>query len=371
MRENNKKEEYLKCFEGIGNSMLNVIISDHITSGQVTCSARTEHRGLKFIRNEWFFMKILLIGAGAVGLAVGASLCDAGWDLNIMAKGKTKEAIVQNGIVRRGLFNEIVIPPGKLTVYEKLQSIDEAKYDFVLICTKTTISSDVAEELWQNKHILNKDGKIILFQNGFGNDEVFLKHFEKHQIYSARVITGFTRPELFISEITVHAAPILIGSLYGNSLEGILPLAKEINDGGIPCEVTEEIGKALWAKMLYNCTLNPLGAILNVNYGKLTETSYSKSIMNAVIEEIFQVMIGAGYSTYWENAESYKKEFYDKLIPATYDHRSSTLQDIERKNRTEIDSLTHVIVRLGKKLNISVPYNELIYNLIKTKECFY
>lgn len=316
-------------------------------------------------------MKALLVGSGAVGLGIGASLCNVGWDLELVAKGKTKEAVEKNGIVRKGLFQQVIIPAGKVKIYEKLQFIEKGEYDFILVCTKTTISAQIAEELGGNKHILKDSGKIVLFQNGFGNDEVFLKFFDKHQIYSARVITGFTRPELYISEVTVHAAPILIGSLYGNSLECILPLAQGINNGGIPCEVTEEIGKALWAKMLYNCTLNPLGAILNVTYGKLTETSYSTHIMNNIIDEIFQVMIAAGYSTYWENAESYKKEFYEKLIPSTYNHRSSTLQDIERKNKTEIDSLTHVIIRLGKQLNIAVPYNDLIYNIIKTKECFY
>lgn len=316
-------------------------------------------------------MKVLLIGAGAVGLGIGAALWDAGWDLELVAKGKTKEAIEKNGIVRKGLFPQVVIPAGKVKIYEKLQAINETKYDFILVCTKTTISAQIAEELGQNKHVLQNDGKIILFQNGFGNDEVFLNFFEKQQIYSARVITGFRRPELYVSEVTVHAAPILIGSLYGNSLEGILPLAQAINKGGIPCEVTEEVGKALWAKMLYNCTLNPLGAILNVNYGQLTETSYSTYIMNKIIDEIFQVMTAAGYSTYWENAASYKKEFYEKLIPPTYDHRSSTLQDIERKIITEIESLTHVIVSLGEKFHIAVPYNDMIYNLIKTKECYY
>ena len=41
--------------------------------------------------------------------------------------------------------------------------------------------------------------------------------------------------------------------------------------------------------MLYNCALNPLSAILDVNYGKLTENEYSKEIMNRILDEIFEV----------------------------------------------------------------------------------
>lgn len=276
-------------------------------------------------------MKALLVGAGAVGLGIGASLYDAGWELDIVARVNTKEAIEANGLVRRGLFKEIVVPAGKIGLYETIQACGKSDYDFVLICTKTTVSQEVAEELWENKDVLKEDAKIVLFQNGFGTDEAFLKLFSKDQIYVARVITGFSRPKLNISEVTVHAAPILVGSLYGNRLDCISSLIKGISDGGIPCDVSDEIGKALWAKMLYNCTLNPIGAILNVNYGKLTENSYSIYLMNNIIDEIFQVMTAAGYSTYWQDAESYKQEFYTKLIPPTYNHRSSTLQDIERK----------------------------------------
>lgn len=315
-------------------------------------------------------MKALLIGSGAVGIGLGASLADSGWHLDIVAKGATKEAIERYGMIRRGLFKEIKVPAGKLGIFETIDAVSSA-YDYILVCTKTTVSAKIAQELWENKRILKNEGKVVLFQNGFENDEVFLSHFGPEQIYSARVITGFSRPEYHISEVTVHAAPVLIGSLYRMSLLPILPLVQAIQAGGIPCEATEEIGKALWAKMLYNCALNPLGAILDVNYGKLIENDYTMKIMNHIIEEIFEVMSAAGYHTYWQDAKSYQEEFYGKLVPTTYDHRSSTLQDIERKLRTEIDNLTFVIVKLGKKHRINVPYNEMIYQLIKAKECNY
>jgi 2-dehydropantoate 2-reductase len=317
-------------------------------------------------------MKVLLIGAGAVGLGVGASLYDSGWDLDIVDRRETKEAIEKKGIVRRGLFKEIIISAGRVNVFEKIEDIkSEFVYDFVLVCTKTTVSPQIAEDLAKQRYILKEEGKIVIFQNGYGTDEAFLKYFTKDQIYSARIITAFSRPELNISEVKGHAAPILIGSLYGRNPQCVIPLAQAISDGGIPSEITEDIQKALWAKMLYNCTLNPLGAILDVKYGKLTENSYSLYIMNKIIDEIFEVMTAAGYSTYWKDSESYKKEFYAELIPSTCDHRSSTLQDIERKIKTEIETLTNVIVKMGNELNIPVPFNDMTYNLIKTMESFY
>lgn len=316
-------------------------------------------------------MKVLIYGSGAVGIAIAAALYDSGCSVDLKTSKQTKEAIDKVGIIRRGLFREINVKAGSVTTYNRLSEISNKTYDFILVCTKTTSNIENAKELGENFQLLKPEGKIVLFQNGFDNDRPYLEFFSKDKIYSARVITGFERPELHISVVTVHAAPLLIGSLHNENLGAIIQLATLIDMGGIPCEITTKISEALWAKMLYNCTLNPLGAILNVNYGKLTESENSVFLMDNIIEEIFKVMEAAGFNSYWNNAEDYKKEFYSELIPATYEHRSSTLQDIEKKIKTEIDSLTGSIVRLGLRYNISVPYNTMVYNLIKTMESYF
>ncbi|MDP4143824.1 MAG: 2-dehydropantoate 2-reductase [Bacillota bacterium] len=313
-------------------------------------------------------MNALIEGCGAVGLAIAAAIYDFGWKVDFKAEGKTKDAIISNGVIRRGLFKEVIIPNEEITAYESLDKIENKKYDYILICSKTTSNNEIAKEIYDNSSILKENGKIVIFQNGWGNDEAFLKYFSRNKIYSARVITGFRRPERHISEITVHAAPILIGSIYGEEIQSVTPLAEAINEGGIPCQITDEVAKALWAKMLYNCSLNPLGAILNLTYGQLAESEHTKFIMNKIIEEIYEVMKFGGYESYWSDAEEYKKVFYKELIPPTYNHRSSTLQDIERKIKTEIDTLNGSVVKLAEKSNIKVPYNTMIYNMIKAIE---
>ena len=311
-------------------------------------------------------MNILVIGAGGVGIGLATSVASQGADVSIYARGETAKAIKENGIKRCGLFTHYEIR--EIPVYESYEEIPKNHFDYIFICSKTTANEDIAENLNRNRAILNKSTKIIIFQNGFGNDEHYLKHFTKKQVFSARVITGFTRPERHISEVTVYTEPILLGSLQGENPDSLQEIADLITASGIKCEITTEVDKYLWAKMLYNCTLNPLGAILDVTYGQLTENPYTLDIMNSIIDEIFEVIKASPYETLWDTADEYRDIFYSKLVPDTYNHYSSTHQDIQRKIPTEIDSLNGKVIQLGKLNNVNVKTNEFIYNLIKAIE---
>jgi 2-dehydropantoate 2-reductase len=129
--------------------------------------------------------------------------------------------------------------------------------------------------------------------------------------------------------------------------------------------MVNDIEKNLWAKMLYNCALNPLGAILDVPYGALAENPYIRDLMNHIVEEIFVVMTAAGFHTHWQSADGFLKVFYDKLVPDTARHKSSTLQDIEAGKKTEIDALTGEVLALAEKYNVQAPCNRTIYAIIK------
>lgn len=316
-------------------------------------------------------MKVLLIGCGAVGIGVATALYDAQASLDLIARGKTKKAIEENGLKRIGVLNEVEITPDKISIYENINEINDKCYDFIVICTKTTQTPEIIEELAKNMKVMGDKCKIIVIQNGLEDEEMLLKHFSKEQVFSGRVFIGFTRPKPYISEVTVYSSELLLGSIFGEDIEELKPIAAAINSGGIPCKTAPEIGKNIWAKLLYNCALNPLGAILKVNYGKLIENDYSIDIMQKIIEEIYAVMKASNNETFWPDAEAYFNHFMQKLVPSTAEHRASTLQDIERQMKTEIDSLTGAVVKLARSNKIDVPYNEMIYKLIKSIEANY
>ena len=308
-------------------------------------------------------MKIAVFGGGAVGLGIASCLIRAGSDVTIVAKTKTVDLLLKKGLNRTGIFGDHFVDSIKIQAYNTLPN---EYYDFVLPCIKSFDSEFTAKELAKNKTLFDSDSKIVLCQNGWGNAEVFSFYFPRKRIFNARVITGFSRPKLNEVKITVHAQPIRIGSLFVENVDSVLPLCQAINEGGIPCELADEIEKDMIAKLLYNCALNALGAIFKAPYGKLGEKEESRELMKEMVEEVFSVM--KDRKTYWATADEYLHFFYSDLLPSTYEHESSMLQDIRSGKRTEIGAINGAVVKLGKIKGIPTPYNSMVVKLIKFLE---
>ncbi len=313
-------------------------------------------------------MNILIIGAGALGIGVGTNLANSGCNVDFFARGENKTAIEREGISRTGWFGEISVPAGSVRAFDNYEALPENNYDYVIISTKTIANNEVSRQLNANRDCLAPNGKIVFMQNGLGYEKPFLEYFSKDKLYHSRVITGFKKDKPNVSVVTAHQAPILIGSLYGYDNHAVEPLAEAINASGIPAQTDIEIGKAIWAKLIYNTTLNPIGAILGLSYGELTDSKYARPVMDKLIEETFCIMKASGGETYWNDADEYKRVLFEEMIPVTYNHRSSTLQDIEKKQKTEMDTLTGILLQLAEEHEISAPTHWMIYSMVKALE---
>lgn len=316
-------------------------------------------------------MNTLIIGAGAVGVAVGASLLTKENRVDFLTNRDTKAIIDKEGIKRTGIFGEIVCAPGDVSAFAEYDDLPENYYDNIIVCVKTMANVETARKIFDGKKCLKEEGRIVIIQNGWGNEEEYMKYFPKEKVFNARISTGFIKTAPNVSDITVYAAPLLIGSIKGCDNSILKPIVDILNEAGIKSELTDQIEEALWAKMLYNTSLNPLGAILKVPYGKLIDAENSKAIMSDLIDETFAVMKAAGYKTFWKEAEEYKEFFFGKLVPETREHRSSTFQDIDKKKKTEIETLSGTVVKLGEKFGVNVPTHRIMYRLVRTLEEWY
>jgi 2-dehydropantoate 2-reductase len=313
-------------------------------------------------------MKILLYGAGAVGMGLASCLLKAGEQVDLVGREETVTALQQNGLMRTGIFGEFTAAPESFSAYSALSKLPETKYDFILVCTKSFDTRASAEQIAAIPFLKNASTPIVLCQNGWGNAEIFTGYFSKSRIKSGRVITGFRRPQKHQVDITVHADAIHLGSLFDDDVSGLERLSAAIDAGDIPCEVTATISKDLWAKMLYNCMLNGLSTIHNVPYGLLGESPHTRELMEAIAHEVYAVMTAAEYDTHWTSAEDYIDTFYKYQLPPTYNHEPSMLQDIRAGKRTEVDALNGAVVQLGQQHGIATPHNLTVTRMIQFME---
>lgn len=313
-------------------------------------------------------MRILIYGAGAVGLGLSSFLLKAKEDLVLVAKPQTAEALQQFGLIRRGIFGDSDIPPSQFQTLSSLAACPARVFDFILVATKSFDSKLAAQDIHAHPEIWNAATGFVLCQNGWGNAEIFENFFPKEQIFNARIITGFERPEPNAVTVTVHADAIHLGNIFKASPNRLKPLAAALTQGGLPAEVTSDIAQDLWAKMLYNCALNPLGAIFDIPYGELGKNEFSRKLMAQIMREIFTVMAACGYATAWDSVEKYEKVFYEKFLPPTAAHRSSTLQDLQKGKPTEIEALNGIIVRLADQYHVPATANRAVYQMVKFLE---
>ena len=310
-------------------------------------------------------LNVLIVGAGAVGLGLTSLLLQSGCRITLVGREPTVNALAAYGLDRIGIFDEFHSQPESFTVLSTLKDVSLDQFDFALVCVNSFDTEIVGQQIKNSTFQKSSSVKFVLCQNGWGNAETFSQFVPQENIFNARIITGFTCPERNKVDVTVHAQPLHLGSLYGVDLKALVPLAQAFREGGMPSVVTPDISKDLWAKMLYNCPLNALGALLEISYGLLGENKNTRQIMELIVNEVFSVMYAMGYETHWNNSKSYLEDFYGKLLPSTYDHESSMLQDLRAGKMTEIEAINGVIVVEGEKRNILVPCNSMIRNLLQ------
>ena len=266
------------------------------------------------------------------------------------------------------MFGASHTPPGALDAGVGAASLRGETLDWILVCTKTPAAGEAAAALGEVWDHLRGARRVVVCQNGWGSAERFAERLPRDHLYSARVITGFRRSRPNAVEITAHAEPIRIGSLYGADLGPVAGLCEAIARGGVPCEVSDAIGSELWSKMLYNCSLNPLGALIGVPYGVLGERDETRSILEATVREIFAVLEATETRTRWRDADDYLDMFWRELLPPTAAHESSMLQDLRAGRRTEVESLNGAVVTLARAHGVDAPVNRALLELIRARE---
>lgn len=309
-------------------------------------------------------MKVLIMGAGALGSILGGFLAKSGHAVTLVGRAAHMEAVASQGLRVTGIWGEHCIS-GLTTVTSPSDAAGQ-DYDVVFIAVK---SYDTAAAVAAVQPLLGSDTLVCSYQNGLGNAETIAACVGGHRVVEAMVIFGVQVPEPGQVHVTVIARPTALGVYDGGPDPArVRALASALDDAGLPTVFSDQIGADLWRKVAYNSALNPLCALLDVPYGRLPEMAETRAAMASIVAELYAVAAARGIAMDPATPEEYMALFYEVLVPPTAAHYGSMHEDFRLKRRTEIDALNGAVVGFGEAAGVACPANAMITRLIKARE---
>ena len=297
--------------------------------------------------------KIAVVGAGAVGGYFGGRLAEAGHDVCFLARGRHLDALRSNGLIIKSCKGDAAIDPVVAT--DNPDEIGECH--IVLFCVKSFDTAETAEAI---RPLVGNSTTVISLQNGIENEEVLGEILGKEKVMGGVTFIGSR-----ISEpgVIMHTAAgnLSIGETDGSMSVRGDNICRLFESSGIEARLTENIKKAMWQKMVWNCGFNAITALTGCTASDVLVLDESRIAIESTMIEVITLAKKLGIEL--------SEDLPGKMIAHSEGQgaiRTSMLIDMESGRPMEIEALNGTISRKAKALGLASPINDTLYGMISS-----
>ncbi len=291
---------------------------------------------------------VALVGAGAIGAYFIWGLADKlGEHFSVIASGERKQRLAKEGIV----IND------KLYALNVKEPCEVSGIDLLLISTKYGALPEILDDI---KQMVSEHTTVVSLLNGIDSEQIIGDTIgAEHMIYSLMRISSERKGNSIFFDPSVTPG-LFFGEL--DTLERtkrVLAIEDLLKDTAISYHFVPDILTDQWTKFASNISFNLPQAVFSIGAGAYSDSEHIKFISQKLWEEVAYLAAAKGITIPdYPGIESRIRK----------NARFSTLQDLDAKRQTEIDMFVGVMVRLGKELQIPVPYCEYTFHAIKALE---
>jgi 2-dehydropantoate 2-reductase len=291
-------------------------------------------------------MEIIVLGAGAIGSLYGAKLA-AQNNVTLVARAEHAAAINSRGLRIEGIESEVVRIHGAT----EIQQIGPEA--LIILTTKVP---DSAAALRPVAPLVRNDTTILCLQNGLGSERIARTAVGDRGV----VLRGITQfGAIFKSPGVIQF--MARGYTLIEQHERSARIADVLSTAGLDCRVSPNIGADVWHKLVVNCVVNPITAILGCEVGGVANPQLAP-LKRLVIDECIAVAAAEGVTF----ETDFMREIDDFFRPSH--NIASMLQDLRRDRPTEIDYMNGAVTAIAVQHGIACPVNAALTAIIKTME---
>lgn len=306
-------------------------------------------------------MRVLIFGAGALGSLLGYHLSKS-CEVHLVARGEHLKALQERGL-------KIVRPGGEEQIHLPSHSSPPHGRFHLIILTVKSYQTELA--LPSLERLFREGTPILSLQNGLDNERRITEYIEREGL-PAGVLGGVTScGATFVSPGVVAEGGLgrtVVGVYHRDGMGRAERTGKEfvrkMNEASLEAQWSEEIRMWLWKKSIVNSAINPITALLDVQNGYILTEAPLISLLKDVVDEGCRAASVAGIQLDRKELEGE----VIRVLEETSSNRSSTLQDIERGRRTEVESYLGEIIRIAEAGGESPKTLTVLYSLLKALE---
>lgn len=243
------------------------------------------------------------------------------------------------------------------------EALPRYNYDIAVVAVK---AYDAATAAVEAKHLLRRSGVAVSIQNGLGAFEEIASTIGLERTLYMGLYIGARRIADNRVEYTGGRKAVIgpIAVEMGETLEktGEL-LAQALRASNVEAVLVEDAEPWRWDKLVVNAAINPVTAILGVINKAVYDNPYAREVAEAAAREAGIVAERRGVKLPRDPVRA-----VEETARATSSNKSSMLQDIEARRRTEVDYINGAIVQLGLEEGVYTPVNYTLYLEVKALE---
>jgi 2-dehydropantoate 2-reductase len=288
-------------------------------------------------------MRILVVGAGAVGGYFGGRLAQAGRDVTFLVRPQRAEAIRARGL-------QVVSPHGDFAVYPKAITKTEIAftYDVILLSVKSYALLSAIDDFAAT---VGPQTVIVPVLNGMRHMDLLMERFGKSRVLGGVcVVATEMDPQGRIVQLADFQS-LGYGELDGQKTERVEALDQTFRGAGFDAAISAQILQDMWQKWVQLASLGAITCLLRGNIGEIVAVPGGAELSLLVLSECAAIAGACGYPP----SPSFLAEKSAQHTTTGSALTSSMYRDLKKDAPVEADTILGDLIERGQRHHVSVP----------------
>jgi 2-dehydropantoate 2-reductase len=297
--------------------------------------------------------KVAILGAGAMGAYFVTRFFDSpSFTTMLLASGSRNEKLKKNGLIVNGkqYFIPVIDPAAA-----------EGPVDLLIVALKHHHLEEAVHGL---DKLIGENTTIISVMNGLESEEFIGSIYGMDKMLYA---TSAGIDALRNGNQVIYTSP---GTHYFGEAQNmtISPKVRRVqvafDKAGIHYETPQDMIRMLWWKFMVNVGVNQASAVTRMPFAIFQSNRDAQGLMEALMSEVVTLANAAGVNLTEKDIVDWYP-FLNRLSPKG---KTSMLQDIDARQKTEVEIFSGKVISLGKTYQIPTPVNQTVFQIIRVLE---